>query len=105
MSLIETTSKLTSKNQTTIPVAVRKVLDIAEGDRICFRISESSGVELFKEVAVLAGDKAVAAYLMFLEKDMIARPSKLSVLVRDPDSDRLLQGVDLTGWLDEDQIA
>jgi|AntRauMFilla1563_2_1112583.scaffolds.fasta_scaffold02111_1 antitoxin PrlF len=104
MSLIQASSKLTSKNQTTIPIAVRKALDIGEGDKICFRISGSGNVELFKEVEVLAGDKTVAAYLMFLEKDMIARPSKLSVLVRDPDSDRLLQGVDLTGWLDEDQL-
>jgi antitoxin PrlF len=105
MSLIKATSKLTSKNQTTIPIAVRKALDIGEGDKICFQISSSGNVELFKEVEVLAGDKTVAAYLTFLEKDMVARPSKLSVLLRDPDSDRLLQGVDLTGWLDEDQIA
>jgi antitoxin PrlF len=82
MSLIETTSRLTSQNQTTIPVAVRKALGLNSNDRIKFVIMGDGKVELAKDETETA-DVTVAAYLKFLEDDIIANPQKLSVLERD----------------------
>ncbi len=41
-------SKLTSKNQTTIPAPVREVLDLSAGDLLVFEISEGAAVTLRK---------------------------------------------------------
>jgi antitoxin PrlF len=41
-------SKLTSKNQTTIPAPVRQRLDLSPGDRLVFDISDSGAVVLRK---------------------------------------------------------
>jgi antitoxin PrlF len=82
MSLIETTSRLTAQNQTTIPVAVRKALGLNSNDRIKFVIMGDGKVELAKDEPETS-DVAVAAYLRFLEADIIANPQKLSVLERD----------------------
>ena len=102
MANIEASSKLTSKNQTTIPTPVRKALELSEGDRIGFRILDGGRVELFKETSVASDDLVVAAYLSFLERDLIARPSKLSVLEQVPGNRELLEGVDVDDWLAED---
>ena len=82
MKPIETTVKLTSKNQTTIPSAVRKALALGPKDEMTFVI-DGNKVEVQKS-APEAEDKVVAAFLQFLEKDLISNPAKLSVLERDP---------------------
>ena len=41
-------SKLTSKNQTTIPAPVRKTLDLSAGDMLAFEVSDSGAVTLRK---------------------------------------------------------
>lgn len=84
MSLIETTSRLTAQNQTTIPVAVRKALGLNSNDRIKFVIMGDGKVQVAKAEPE-ATDPTVAAYLKFLETDIIANPQKLSILERDTD--------------------
>lgn len=41
-------SKLTSKNQTTIPAPVRETLDLSAGDMLAFEVSGSGAVVLRK---------------------------------------------------------
>lgn len=48
------TSRLTSRARTTVPQAVRRALNLSDGDQIAYRI-EDGGVVLTKVVAV-AGD-------------------------------------------------
>ena len=59
---------------------------------------------IFRRPAVASDDRAVAAYLQFLEQDMVERPAKLAPLERDAESQKLFSDVDLSGWLDEDQL-
>jgi len=99
MHPFEASSKLTSKNQTTLPLEVRKALGASEGDRLVYRVLESGVVELTKEASVEANDRVVASYLEFLERDMVSRPSKLSPLVRHPESEKLLAGVEIDDWV------
>ena len=93
MKPIESTVKLTSKNQTTIPSAVRKALALGPQDQMTFVIS-GNRVEVQKSTSE-PQDSVVAAFLNFLEKDLIANPSKLSVLERDPVLAEKLRKVEL----------
>lgn len=93
MSAIESTAKLTSKSQTTLPIAVRKALSVGPEDQIVFTIHEGGRVEVRKAESEDA-DPVVRKYLLFLEQDMLANPSKLSVLQRDASLKKLLSKVD-----------
>lgn len=92
MAIIKSTAKITSKGQTTLPMAVRKALEVGPSDRIVFRILEGGRVEVAKAEEP-AQDAVVAAYLQFLEKDLLENPRKLSVLQRDPKLAGLLENV------------
>lgn len=104
MTNIQVRAKLSSKGQITIPIAARQALGITEGDSVTFRVLDGGKVEMTKETSVAADDNVVAAYLEFLEKDMIREPRKLLPHKRTVDIDNLVAGVDLTDWLDEDQL-
>jgi antitoxin PrlF len=105
MANIESKAKLTSKGQVTIPIAARKALDLQEGDSIAFRVLDGGKVEMFKESSVSSDDSVVAAYLKFLEQDLLANPGKLAPFVRPKGVDALIKEVDLEGWLDEETKA
>jgi len=93
VSSIESTAKLTSKGQLTVPIAVRKALDIGPQDRVVFTVLDGGQVEVAK-VDVEHSDPIVGEYLAFLERDMRKHPEKLSVLQRDETMRELLAGVD-----------
>jgi antitoxin PrlF len=84
-------SRLTSKGQTTIPVAVRKALGVREGDDIVF-VVEGDHVRLTRAEPE---DPVIGAWLDFLERDMVARPhvlkpipmAELDALLGDMDID------------------
>lgn len=101
MAKFTSVSKLTSKSQTTIPLPVRKALGLAAGDRIAFTVLPGGRVEISKETSVAADDSVVAAYLEFLERDMVKNPAKLAVLQRDAAVDELLAGVETDDLLQE----
>lgn len=105
MAIFEASSKITSKGQVTVPIGTRKALGLNEGDSVVFRTIDGGKTEFFKEEAGTSSDAVVAAYLKFLEKDMIENPSKLVPLVRPKELDDLLRGVEIEGWLDEDQLT
>jgi len=93
MVAIESIAKLTSKGQTTVPVAVRKALAVGPDDRIAFTVLDGGRVEV-RKVEEAEGDPVVRRYLAFLEEDMIAHPEKLSVIQRDDTMRELLEGVE-----------
>jgi antitoxin PrlF len=105
MAKIESKAKLTSKGQVTIPIAARKALDLQDGDSIAFVVLDGGKVEMFKEAAVNSDDRVVAAYLRFLEQDLVSNPGKLEPFVRPQGVDDLVSGVELDGWLEENQKA
>jgi len=59
-----------------------------------FRIHEGGRIELMRPEVASEQDAVVAAYLTFLEKDLLQHPGKLSVLQRDPELVQLLAGVE-----------
>jgi antitoxin PrlF len=93
--VLEASAKLTAKNQTTIPTSVRTALGLEPMDRIKFQILTDGRVELIKASSQKEQfDPMVLAYLDFLEADIVANPQMLSVLERDPELAKLLEGVD-----------
>lgn len=91
METIESSVKLTSKNQTTIPIAVRKALNLGPEDHLTFLIEDGQVRVVRAEEP--GEDSVVIAFLKFLEQDMTQNPSKLSVLQRDEDLARRLKKV------------
>jgi antitoxin PrlF len=94
MTILDATATLTSKGQATIPIPVRKALSLGKGDQMLFRIHEGGRIELMRPEVASEHDAVVAAYLTFLEKDLLQHPGKLSVLQRDPELAQLLAGVE-----------
>ena len=93
MSAIENIAKLTSKSQTTVPIAVRKALSVGPHDQISFTVLDGGRVEV-RKVESSDQDPVVRQYLAFLEEDMMAHPEKLSVIQRDETMRKLLEGVE-----------
>jgi antitoxin PrlF len=93
MSRIESTAKLTTKSQTTLPIAVRKALSVGPEDKIVFTIMDGGRVEV-RKADTGQEDPVVSKYLTFLQEDMLKNPRKLSVLQRDPVLRDLLNGVE-----------
>lgn len=95
MKILDATATLTSKGQATIPIPVRKSLNLGQGDQMLFRIYEGGRIEVMRPEQSDQQDPVVAAYLAFLEKDLLENPGKLSVLQRDPELARLLADVEI----------
>lgn len=93
MTNIENFAKLTSKSQTTLPVAVRKALSVGPEDRIVFTILEGGKVEV-RKAEQSDSDPVIRKYLAFLEADMLQNPQKLNPVQSDPSTKRLLEGVE-----------
>lgn len=89
---MESVAKLTSKNHTTLPIAVRNASAVGPHDRISFTVLKG-GVEVTR-AEDLESDPEVRRYLAFLKDDMFAHPEKLSVIQRDDTMRKLLTGVE-----------
>lgn len=76
--LLEETSTITAKGQTTIPKSVRRALGVDYGGRIAFRVDES-GVSVHRADAD-QDDPAIDHFLAFLAEDMMRRPDALTAL-------------------------
>lgn len=75
--MIEETSTLTAKGQTTVPKAVRKALGIRTGDRIAFRVDKAGKVSLARDEAT-EETSAVDVFLTFLSDDIKRRPEAVA---------------------------
>lgn len=93
MPKISNNAKVTAKGQTTIPIAVRKALGVGPDDLLRFTILDGGKVEVEK-ANTDSGDPVIAAYLSFLQQDLVANPQKLSVLEHDALVTKLLSDVE-----------
>lgn len=75
------TSKLTRRNQTTLPSQVRKALGIKGADTIEYVI-EDDKVILSKYIETEHTDELVQSFLLFLETDMKTRPNDIRPLTK-----------------------
>lgn len=78
-ALIEETSKLTDRYQTTVPSGVRKQLKLGKGDRIRY-CTEPTGRIYIEPVRASEDDPALGAFLDFIEADIRVHPERLQAL-------------------------
>ncbi len=69
-------SKLTDRNQTTVPSGVRKQLKLGKGDQIRY-CTEPNGRVYIEPVRAPEADPAIGAFLDFLEADIKKHPERL----------------------------
>ena len=87
MIVLEERSKITDKNQTTVPKRVRERLGVGPGDEIVYRVSDDGSILV--ESAVQADDEAaVDAFLQFISNDIKRRPGAVTPMTQE-DFERL----------------
>jgi antitoxin PrlF len=94
--VIERTSKVTAKGQTTVPKTVRDALGIRSGDQIAYHLDDNGTVRLVRHKAQTE-DSAVDAFLVFLSNDIKERPQAVAAM-SDETANRLrslTSGVDV----------
>ena len=96
--LIEETSTLTAKNQTTVPKAVRKTLGLGPGDQIAYRVSADGSVSLVRRDN---DDAAIDTFLAFLSRDIKHNPATIQPM----DADAVARMTALTAGPDVDLDA
>jgi antitoxin PrlF len=77
-ALLEETSTITAKGQTTIPKSVRQALGVDYGGKIAFRVDEH-GVSV-RRADTEHEDPAIDSFLTFLAEDIKHRPEALTAL-------------------------
>ena len=77
-ALLEETSTITAKGQTTIPKSVRHVLGVDKGGKIAFRVDDHVVTVLRAETE--HEDPTVDAFLAFIDTDIHRRPEALTAL-------------------------
>jgi antitoxin PrlF len=95
MTILETESTLTSRYQTTIPDAVRKVLGLGKQDRLLYRVTDAGEVQLVKAQTRTMEDPALLPFLTLLDQRLQRRPDTV-VPYTDADAKRdlaLVKGV------------
>ena len=99
--LIEQTSTVTRKGQTTVPKPVRDALGVKSGDQVVYRVDSDGSVTLARREAAgdeAAGDEsAVDAFLAFISADIKRRPEAIKPF-DEAEVERmraLVEGVDL----------
>lgn len=77
-AVLEETSTITAKGQTTIPKSVRQALGVDYGGKIIFRVDER-GVSIHRTDDE-ADDPAIVSFLAFLARDIERRPEAIEAL-------------------------
>jgi antitoxin PrlF len=77
-TVLEETSTITAKGQTTIPKSVRQALGVDYGGKIAFRVDER-GVSVHRADAE-TDDPAIGSFLDFLARDIEHRPEAIEAL-------------------------
>jgi antitoxin PrlF len=77
MTVLEAESTLTTRYQTTIPDAVRKVLGLSKHDRLVYRVSDDGAVHLAKAGTTEAEDAALAPFLALLDVRLTKKPARI----------------------------
>jgi antitoxin PrlF len=77
MTILEAESTLTSRYQTTIPGAVRKVLSLRKQDRLLYRVTDAGEVRIARARDTGDEDAALLPFLALLDTRMQRRPEKI----------------------------
>lgn len=75
-TILNASSTLTSRFQTTVPEAVRKALNLDKSDKICYQIG-SNGLVTLTKMAAQEEDPALSGFLSFLENDIRNNPGNI----------------------------
>jgi antitoxin PrlF len=75
---MEIEAAVTDRGQTTIPAAIRKLLQVDRRSSVVFRVTEDGSVMLTaKPASADEADPVVTSFLTFLEADMTKHPDRL----------------------------
>jgi antitoxin PrlF len=77
VAVLEKSSTIYRKGQTTVPIEVRNALGVAAGDSVTFRVERNGTVNLRKAEDEDSTDTAMDAFLQFLADDIRRRPSEV----------------------------
>ncbi len=104
--LLEIPATITDRGQTTVPAAIRKMLDLGKRDRVVFRGLADGTVVLAKQTKPERLDPVIGKFLAFLAKDMASTPDRIKPVPRDliERGKKLVEGVgvDLDAALPDD---
>ena len=82
--ILEIPATITERGQTTVPAAIRRMLNLGKRSRVVFRGLADGTVVLAKKESVDAdGDPVIGKFLSFLAKDMADQPRRLQPVPRD----------------------
>lgn len=81
VAIVELSSRITERGQTTVPKAIRQALGVDVGDRVTFRIDRNGAVTVAKgEQKRNGGGQGITAFLAFLDTDMSRHPAAIAPL-------------------------
>lgn len=97
---VEERSKITSKGQTTVPIAVRRALGVDLGGEIAFVVGDD-GVRV-RRVGAEEADPVIDSFLHFLATDMTRNPQSVQAFPSDLAKRMAALTADMPIDLDED---
>jgi len=75
-AILEIPATITSRGQTTVPAAIRKMLSLGKRDRVVFRgLADGTVVIAKKETRADGDDPMIGKFLEFLARDMSNEPA------------------------------
>lgn len=77
VAVLEKSSTIYSKGQTTVPIEVRNALGVAAGDSVTFRVERNGTVNLRKAEDDEPADPVMDAFLQFLADDIRHQPGHI----------------------------
>ncbi len=96
---LEVPATITGRGQTTVPAAIRKMLNLGSRGRVVFRaMADGTVVIARQEKAGSDSDPVIAKFLAFLEKDMEKRPQRIRTVPQNlvKRAKALVEGVEVT---------
>ena len=107
--VLEIPATITERGQTTVPAAIRRMLNLGKRDQVVFKgLADGTVVIARKEPGEARGDDPVLAkFLAFLAKDMAEKPLRIRAVPSDlvKRAKALVEGVevDLDSALPDDE--
>jgi antitoxin PrlF len=83
---LEIPATITERGQTTVPAAIRKMLNLGKGDRVVFKgMADGTVIIARKEEAekAEADDPVIGRFLAFLAGDMARTPQRIRPVTRN----------------------
>ena len=106
--ILEIPATITDRGQTTVPVAIRKMLALGKRDQVVFRgLADGTVVIAKRQTRADERDPVIGKFLAFLARDMAAEPARIRPVLKSLVSrgKSLAKGVevDLDAALPEDE--